>query len=199
MLIAGLSQKVDLNMNEALAEDSLSKENQTLVKNELPSTHNTNFILNKDTTSGRLLNMIYDWSKRNKAAIILLTLPLFAFFTKMTFPNRIISKSYNFTEHVFIQSYIAAQLLFLSVLYIIFTGNVLINDVYDIPEIIIIIAFIWIYKDLFQQGWFKTILRLLLMSTLCIITLFILLVITGVVWAVFFQERNLNDIVISLN
>ena len=199
MLIAGLSQKVDLNMNEALAEDSLSKENQTLVKNELPSTHNTNFILNKDTTSGRLLNMIYDWSKRNKAAIILLTLPLFAFFTKMTFPNRIISKSYNFTEHVFIQSYIAAQLLFLSVLYIIFTGNVLINDVYDIPEIVIIIAFIWIYKDLFQQGWFKTILRLLLMSTLCIITLFILLVITGVVWAVFFQERNLNDIVISLN
>lgn len=134
----------------------------------------------------KVWDLLHHWAHGNKAASIILTLPVFAFATRMAFRKRTYMTGLNTTEHLFIQAYIAAQILLISCLYFPFNGKAQINELYDVPNWIIFLLFWWDYKQLFRGTWTKSFLRTLLMflySLLIIIVLAIIvitLIISGI-------------------
>lgn len=111
----------------------------------------------------KIWDLLHSWAHGNKAASIVCTLPLFALATRMTFRKRKYGINFNITEHVFIQTYIAAQILLITILYLPFNGKAAIDDLYDIPIWGIFLLFWWDYKQLFHTTWLKSFLNTLLM------------------------------------
>ena len=70
------------------------------------------------------------WGHGNKAFRIIATLPLFALATQLAFRRRKYKLNYNTTEHVFIQAYIACQILLLSIIVLPFNGYAKVDDLY---------------------------------------------------------------------
>ena len=135
--------------------------------------------LNNFPLLGKVWDLLHHWAHGNKAASIILTLPVFALATRMAFRRRTYLPLLNSTEHLFIQAYIAAQILLISCLYFPFNGKAQLNDLYDIPYWAIFIVFWWDYKQLFRSTWLKAFTRTILMflySLLIIILIAIILV-----------------------
>ncbi len=127
----------------------------------------------------KVWGLLHHWAHGNKAASIIVTLPLFALATRMAFRKRTYLPKLNSTEHLFIQAYIASQILLISCLYFPFNGKAQLNDLYDIPYWLIFLIFWWDYKQLFRNTWTKSLARTILMfwySILIIILVAIILI-----------------------
>lgn len=111
----------------------------------------------------KVWDLLHHWAHGNKAASIIVTLPLFALATRMAFRKRVYLPNLNTTEHLFIQAYIASQILLISCIYFPFNGKAQLNELYDIPYWLIFIIFWWDYKQLFRSTWTKSFIRTILM------------------------------------
>lgn len=107
--------------------------------------------------------LLKSWAHGNKAFTILLTLPLFAIASRWAFRHRRFQPRYNLTEHIFIQTYIACQLLWVSILLLPFYGHASIGNLYEIPAGYIFALFCLDYKQLYRLSWKCSIRRTLLM------------------------------------
>ncbi|MPM80845.1 hypothetical protein SDC9_127896 [bioreactor metagenome] len=111
----------------------------------------------------RVWNILKNWAHGNKAFSIILTLPLFALATRMAFRKRTYNRRYNYTEHIFVQTYIACQILIVSTILLLLRGKAELNNVYDISNWGMFLLFTWDYKQLFHGTWWQTIRRTILM------------------------------------
>jgi len=100
--------------------------------------------------------------------------------TRMAFRKRVYNRHYNYTEHIFVQTYIASQILLVSSIYLLFRGKAEVGNLYDLSLLGIFVLFVWDYKQLFRGTWWQTIRRTMLMffySLLLIIFIAIILVV----------------------
>ena len=175
-----------LNEQETVDETKRDKIDDTVIHVTKTITN----IFNGDTAFGRICKLLESWMRRNKAASILITLPLFALATKWTFRKKKYKHTYNFTEHLFAQTYIASQLLLLSLLYILFTGYAVVENLYDITTWLILLVFFWDYKELFGLTWWKSIcctLQMFIYSFAIILGIILLIVVIGCIIAISYE------------
>ncbi len=125
----------------------------------------------------KVWNLLQSWAHGNKTAGIMCTLPLFALATRMTFRRRKYHHNLNMTEHLFIQTYIAAQILLISIIYLPFNDKAGV-DLYDIPAWSIFLLFWWDYQQLFHTTWLKSLLRTALMFFYSLLIIIILAIIS---------------------
>lgn len=119
-------------------------------------------------------NLLKTWGHGNKAFSIIATLPLFAIATQLAFRRRKYKLNYNLTEHIFIQAYIACQILLLSILAVPLNGHARTEHLYELPILLIFALFCWDYKQLYRCTWWKSFWRTLLMFTYSLIVLVLL-------------------------
>lgn len=116
-------------------------------------------------------NLLKSWGHGNKAFSIIATLPLFAIATQLAFRRRKYKLNYNLTEHIFIQAYIACQILLLSIFAVPLNGHARTDYLYELPILLIFALFCWDYKQLYRCTWWKSFWRTLLMFTYGLIVL----------------------------
>ncbi len=127
----------------------------------------------------KVWNLMKSWGHGNKAFRIIATLPLFALAAQLAFRRRKYKLNYNTTEHVFIQAYIACQILLLSIIVLPFNGYATVDDLYELPLWLIFILFCWDYKQLYRCTWWRSFWRtvLMLIYSLVLLVIFACLVI----------------------
>lgn len=121
----------------------------------------------------KVWNLIKSWGDGNKAFRIIATLPLFALATQLAFRRRKYKLNYNTTEHVFIQAYIACQILLLSIIVLPFNGYAKVGDLYELPLWLIFVLFCWDYKQLYRCTWWRSFWHTILMLTYSLVLLVI--------------------------
>ena len=121
----------------------------------------------------KVWNLMKSWGHGNKAFRIIATLPLFALATQLAFRRRKYKLNYNTTEHVFIQAYIACQILLLSIIVLPFNGYAKVDDLYELPLWFIFVLFCWDYKQLYHGTWWRSFWRTILMLTYSLVLLVI--------------------------
>ena len=121
----------------------------------------------------KVWNLMKSWGHGNKAFRIIATLPLFALATQLAFRCRKYKLNYNTTEHVFIQAYIACQILLLSIIVLPFNGCAKVDDLYELPLWLIFVLFCWDYKQLYRCTWWRSFWRTILMLTYSLVLLVI--------------------------
>lgn len=110
-----------------------------------------------------VFNLLRKWGHGNKALRILLTLPVLAIATRWAFYRRKHVSVYNMMEHIFIQAYIASQILLLSILVVPFNGKAHIEDLYEVPFWLIFFIYCWDYTQLYSCSWWISFKKTLLM------------------------------------
>lgn len=108
-------------------------------------------------------NLLGHWAHGNKALSILILIPIFALSTKWAFRKRTFNQQYNYTELLFTQTYMACQILLISIFYFPLNGKAELSSAYDLPWWLVFILSVWIYKQLFRGSWVKTAKRTALM------------------------------------
>ena len=121
----------------------------------------------------KVWNLMKSWGHGNKAFRIIATLPLFALATQLAFRRRKYKLNYNTTEHVFIQAYIACQILLLSIIVLPFNGCAKVDDLYELPLWLIFVLFCCDYKQLYRCTWWRSFWRTILMLTYSLVLLVI--------------------------
>lgn len=119
----------------------------------------------------RVWNLLKSWAHGNKAFRIIATLPLFALATQLAFYRRKRKQSYNTTEHLFIQAYIACQILLLSIVVLPFNGYAEVDDLYELPLWMIFILFCWDYRQLYRYTWWRSFWHTVLMLAYSLVLL----------------------------
>ena len=119
----------------------------------------------------KVWNLLKSWGHGNKAFRIIAPLPLFAIATQLAFRRRKYKLNYNTTEHIFIQAYIACQILLLSIVVLPFNGHAQVYDLYELPLWLIFVLFCWDYKQLYHCSWWKSFWRTILMLIYSLILL----------------------------
>lgn len=127
----------------------------------------------------KVWGLLKSWAHGNKAFRIIATLPLFALATQLAFYRRKRKRNYNTTEHLFIQAYIACQILLLSIVVLPFNGYAEVDDLYELPLWMIFALFCWDYKQLYRYTWWRSFWHtiLMLVYSLVLIIAFAFLVI----------------------
>lgn len=135
----------------------------------------------------KVWNLMKSWGHGNKAFRIIAMLPLFALATQLSFYRRKKKIEFNLTEHVFIQAFIACQILLISILILPFNGEARVNDLYEVPLTFIFFLFCWDYKQLFRTTWWNSFWRTTLMGFYCtvLLSLFAILVVIIIALAIY--------------
>lgn len=136
----------------------------------------------------KVWHLMESWTHGNKAFRIIATLPLFALATLLAFRRKKKYKSnYNLTEHIFIQAYIACQILLISIIVLPFNGKARVDEIYEVSLWFILFLFCWDYKQLFQCTWWKSFWRTILMLIYSLLLLILFaIVVTFLVITVFY-------------
>jgi len=94
---------------------------------------------------------------------------------------------YNLTEHVFIQAYIACQILLLSIIVLPFNGSAQVGDLYELPILFIFTLFCLDYKQLYGYTWWRSFWTTILMFfySLILLIVFAIIVVALIVAAVY--------------
>ena len=142
--------------------------------------HNTPFL-------EKVWNLLKSWGHGNKAFRIIATLPLFALATLMAFRQKKNKLHYNLTEHVFIQAYIACQILLLSIIVLPFNGSAQVGHLYELPILFIFALFCLDYKQLYGYTWWRSFWTTVLMFfySLILLIIFAIIVVALIVAAVY--------------
>lgn len=120
----------------------------------------------------KVWGLLKSWTHGNKAFSIIATLPLFALATLMAFRRRKYNTlRYNLTEHLFVQAYIACQILLISIIVLPFNGTARVNDFYEVSAWCIFALFCLDYKQLYGYSWWKTFWTTTLMFFYCLLLL----------------------------
>lgn len=119
----------------------------------------------------RVWNLLKSWAHGNKAFRIIATLPLFALATQLAFYRRKRKQNYNTTEHLFLQAYIACQILLLSIIVLPFNGYAEVDDLYELPLWMIFILFCWDYRQLYRYTWWRSFWHTVLMLVYSLVLL----------------------------
>ena len=194
-------ESLDKELKKLEAKSSLKKDNITLqingdeddeliddfleggssVFNKLEKAiHNTPFL-------EKVWNLLKSWGHGNKAFRIIATLPLFALATLMAFRQKKNKLHYNLTEHVFIQAYIACQILLLSIIVLPFNGSAQVGHLYELPILFIFALFCLDYKQLYGYTWWRSFWTTILMFfySLILLIIFAIIVVTLIIAAVY--------------
>ncbi|MEG0519164.1 MAG: HAD-IA family hydrolase [Bacteroidales bacterium] len=134
----GVEQKIDSLKNDSLLianKDNANDEEEVMVDliesgSDLMS--NWEQYIQRSPFLMKVWNLLKSWGHGNKAFRIIATLPLFALATQLAFYKRKRKRLYNLTEHVFVQAFIACQVLLLSMIVLPFNGTAKVDDLYDI-------------------------------------------------------------------
>lgn len=122
-------------------------------------------------------NLLKQWGHGNKALHILLTLPLLAVATSWAFRRYTAQAGhmpYNLMEHFFIQAYIAAQILVISIFSVLLLGDAHTEDLYEVPWWLIFILFWWDYRQLYLCTWLRSFWRTVAMFAYCLLIIILL-------------------------
>lgn len=136
----------------------------------------------------KVWNLMKSWGHGNKAFRIIAMLPVLALATQLAFYRRKKKMTFNLTEHVFIQAFIACQILLISILILPFNGTARVNDLYEVSLSFIFFLFCWSYTQLFRVTWWSSFWRTMLMCCyvvmlLLVFAMFVVLIIAIVVYA----------------
>lgn len=137
-----------------------------------------------------LFSLLSHWAHGNKAVKILCLIPIFALATQWSFRKRKQSRLYNYTEHLFAQSYTACLVLMVSIIYIWFHGEAHPESIYDLPGWAIFLLYWYVNQQLFRMKWWNTALRTVLMflySLLIVLLAAIVIVILAVIIVLIYQ------------
>lgn len=124
----------------------------------------------------KLWDLLKSWGHGNKALRIILVLPLLAIAERWVLGFGKIRLEYNTVEHVFVQAYIACQILLLSILVLPFNGRAQVDDYYELPWWLIFVLFCWDYKQLCRSSWWVSFWRVVLLFVICLLILLLLAV-----------------------
>ena len=170
------------NMEKALAEvqrqDSIAGTPQS--DNELDDILSIPFLKKAEAAIesvpflSNVWSLMRKWGHGNKAFHILLTLPLLAIATRWAFYRRKKPDTFNLMEHIFIQAYIATQILLISTLVVPFNGTAHVDDLYEVPFWFIFLLFCWDYRQLYLCTWWRSFWKTLLMFTYCLLIIIVL-------------------------
>jgi hypothetical protein len=116
-----------------------------------------------NTFFSRVGTILTKWAHGNKAITIIGFIPFFAVATRMAFRRRKHNQGLNTTEYIFVQTYIACQMLLLSILYLPIMNEADDSLMFPIPWWLMILLFWWDYRQLFQCKWRRTLWNTLLM------------------------------------
>lgn len=141
----------------------------------------------------KVWNLLKSWGHGNKAFRIIATLPLFALATLLVFRKEKNKLNYNFTEHIFVQAYIACQTLLLSILILPINGTAQTNDLYEVPLWSIFALFCWDYKQLYRCTWWKSFWSTIVMLfyALLLVMVFAVIVILLTIGGIYLLSRYL--------
>lgn len=141
----------------------------------------------------KVWNLLQSWGHGNKAFRIIATLPLFALATLMAFRRKKNKIHYNLTEHVFMQAYIACQILLLSIIVLPFNGSAAVDDLYELPIFVIFALFCLDYKQLYGHTWWRSFWTTLLMFfySLILVVLFAVIAVGLLIAAVYILKSFL--------
>lgn len=176
------SQQVLQAVTDSLAAGNLAKTSadgeDNLVKTLVSDSHRIKDKIEQYLRHSPFLmnvwNLLKTWGHGNKAFSIIAILPLFAIATQLAFLRRKYKLNYNLTEHIFIQAYIACQILILSIFAVPLNGHARTEHLYELPILLIFALFCWDYKQLYRCTWWKSFWRTLLMFTYGLIVLVLL-------------------------
>ena len=138
----------------------------------------------------RVFSLLESWLHGNKAFLIMATLPLFAISTRLSFRHRRYRPRYNLTEHLFVQAYIACQLLLISIVLVFIHGHAAADDLYELSILGTFIVFWLDYLQLYRLPWRTALRRTIVMfiySGLILFLVAILCVVTLTVMALIFK------------
>lgn len=136
----------------------------------------------------KVWNLMKSWGHGNKAFRIIAMLPVLALATQLAFYRKKKKMTFNLTEHVFIQAFIACQILLISILILPFNGTARVNDLYEVSLPFIFFLFCWSYTQLFRVTWWSSFWRTMLMCCyvvmlLLVFAMLVVLIIALVVYA----------------
>lgn len=114
-------------------------------------------------------HLMKSWIHGNKAFSILALLPIFTFGVRWGFRRTPVGRRLNATELFFSQVYIAAQIIWLSILTLPLTGKAHLDDVFDLRYEIIFLLFVWDFRQLFGVSWWYSFKRTLVSLCYCLL------------------------------
>ncbi|MDO4770432.1 DUF3667 domain-containing protein [Porphyromonas sp.] len=146
--------------------------------------------VNRTPFLGNVYKLLKHWIGRNSVSDIVLFLPFFSLASYLTFRGRKNKVRYNPTEHFYIQTFIACQLLLLSLLISLLKGKISIDGRYETLGWLIFLVFWLDYKQIFGRSWWNTFwctlqfffYSLLLSFTLAACIILFLLLLSAIIW-----------------
>ncbi|MDR1004865.1 MAG: DUF3667 domain-containing protein [Prevotellaceae bacterium] len=131
----------------------------------------------------RVWSVLEHWAQGNKAVQMIFYIPILAVATRIAFRRRRHNRRFNTTEHIFVQTFIASQMLLFSILYLPFaTGNEEEIMIYPLPWWLVSLLFWWDYHQLFQCTWLRSLWRTLLVSWYYVLLLILLAIVALALW-----------------
>lgn len=143
------SAQEEIQVNFEEAKDSHISEKRTLIIRDL--------VL--------LLNYIDNWSRNNKALVIVLLNITLAFVCWLVFRRAPEVGKLSYTEHFFIQIFISCQFLIINIIVLPFYRT---SDG-SVSTLLLSLFMVWDFKQLYQISWIKSILKTLLVGILNIL------------------------------
>lgn len=129
----------------------------------------------------RVVNLMEGWIHGNKAFSVLVTLPLFALASRFVFRKPKYRPQFNMTEHLFVQAFIACQLLLLSMVLLFVHGHAEVDDFYDVSASGIFFIFCFVYKQLYCLSWWESFVRTFKMFVIALLLLILLAILVLIV------------------
>lgn len=175
-----LAQKnIDHHSNQGTAEMDEEEDDLQLLDRMRNTTQQFREYIRRYPFLDHVFGLLESWMHGNKAFLILATLPLFAIGTRLAFRHRRYLPHYNLTEQLFVQAYIACQMLLISIILVFLHGSASVDDIYELSIFGTFVVY-WIdYLQLYRLPWRRALQRTITMflySSLIILLIAILIV-----------------------
>lgn len=160
-----------------------SKEKRSLFVGEQSLLNRFNRFVDSHPFVKRVVDLLKGWIHGNKAFLVLITLPLFALATRFVFRKSKYRPCFNITEHIFVQAFIACQLLLVSIVVLLIHGHAQVDNLYEVSIPGIFFIFCFDYKQLYMITWWQSVWRTCKMFLFAALLLVLLATLIGGVLA----------------
>lgn len=130
----------------------------------------------------RVVDLLKGWFHGNKAFLVLITLPLFALATRFVFRKPRYRPRFNITEHLFVQAFIACQLLLVSIVVLLIHGHAQVDDLYEVSFPGIFLIFCFDYRQLYAISWWQSLWCTCKMFLFALLLIILLATLVVAVW-----------------